>query len=88
MNAGNRILINGAARHGFANEFPVAAKTCLLQNVRIARLYRDGFMEVLKGEALRMVETIDRICDIFLDERVRQLTVGAGCHDMMARLHP
>ncbi len=71
VNAGNRILICGAARHDLVNEFPVAAETGFLQNVRIAGLYHDGFMKVLKSKALRMVVTVDRFRDVFFDERVR-----------------
>ena len=88
MHAGDRILVSRAACHYLVNEFTVTTKAGILQYLRIVRFYHDGLMKVLERKAFGVVIAIDRLCDELFEWRMGQVTIGAGCHDMVAGLHP
>ena len=88
VHARHSAFVGGAAGDDVVHEAAVAGKTCLLQNSRVVGLDHDGLVKILKREALRVVVTVERLGHELGQKRVRQVTVGAGGDDVVARLHP
>ena len=63
-----------------AYDLPVATHAIPLKDCRVFGPDYDGLVKVLKGETLRMPETVFGLGDVFIDEIVRRVAVVARGH--------
>src|SRR5262249_7117219 len=88
VDARRRVRGRCAPAHDVVNEILVAAEAVLLEDRGIAPLDQDRLVEVLKGEAFRMVVPVVRLRDVLAQEVVWKVAVHATCDRMMRGLRP
>src|SRR6476660_6315443 len=78
MDAAPVVFCSRAGDQGVVNEVAMAAQAVVLQDLRVARLDQDRFVEVLQGEPLGVVVAVQGLREVLADRLVWQVAIHAA----------
>lgn len=81
-------IARGSLVHDFTDHTGMTLDAIGLQDVGVAGLDADGFVEVLERKSIRVPEAVACFRQVFAHKIVRDVAVVAGCDGMMAGLLP